>query len=68
MGRLRYFYKFPKSVEIQALEAHEHVNWVVPSWVALYELPFQDGMRFPIPKLVREVLDHFEIAPRKGAL
>ena len=32
-------------------------------WVALYELPFQDGMRFPIPKLVREVLDHFEVAP-----
>ena len=31
--------------------------------MALYELSFQDGMRLPIPKLVRVVLDHFEIAP-----
>ena len=39
------------------------MDWEVPGWVAFYELPFQDGLRLPIPKLVREVLDHFEIAP-----
>ena len=49
-------------MEIRALEAHERVNWVVLGWVALYEISFQDEMRLPIPKLVRDVLDHFEIA------
>ena len=35
-------------------------------WVALYELLFQDRMRFPIPHLVRDVLDHFEVAPSES--
>ena len=63
LGKLRYLYKFPKSEEIRAPKTHERVDWVMPGWVALYELPFQDGMRFPIPNLVRVVLEHFEIAP-----
>ena len=29
----------------------------------MYELPFKDGMRLPIPKLVRDILDHYEVAP-----
>ena len=29
IGRVRYFYKFPQSVEIRALEAYERVGWVV---------------------------------------
>ena len=63
LGKLRYLYKIPKFVEIRALEAHERVDWVVPDWVALYEIVFRDGMRLSIPKLVRDVLDHYEITP-----
>lgn len=29
----------------------------------MYELAFKDGMRLPILKLVRDVLDHYEVAP-----
>ena len=28
LGKLRYLYKVPGSVEIRAVEAHEQVNWV----------------------------------------
>ena len=31
--------------------------------MALYEFVFREGMRFPIPKSVRDVLNHYEIAP-----
>ena len=44
LGKLRYTYKIPKFVEIRTLEAHERVDWVVLGWVALYEIPFRDGM------------------------
>ena len=35
----------------------------MPSWVVVYELMLKEGMRFPIPQLVRDVCDHYEIAP-----
>ena len=63
LKKLKYLYMFPRSVEVCALEAHEIVGWVVPGWVALYEIAFKDGMRLSILKLVRDVLDHYEIAP-----
>ena len=28
----------------------------------MYEFMLKDGMRFPIPKLIRDVCDHYEIA------
>ena len=59
----RYLYKIPPCVEIRVSAAHERVDWVVPGWVAIYELMFKDGMRFPITKLIRDVCDHYEIAP-----
>ena len=34
LGKLRYFFKIPQSVEIRALEAHERIDWVIPGWVA----------------------------------
>ena len=49
-------------MEIRVPTAHERVNWVVPGWVAIYELKLKDGMRFPIPRLIRDVCDYFEIA------
>ncbi|KAL5580186.1 hypothetical protein UlMin_012628 [Ulmus minor] len=59
----RYLYGIPPSVEIRVPTAHERVDWVVPGWVAIYELMMKDGMRFPIPRLLRDVCDHYEIAP-----
>ena len=61
--KLRYLYKIPQSVEIRAPKAHERVDWVVPGYVAFDEIVFRHGIRLPISKLVRDVLDHYEIAP-----
>ena len=47
----RYLYGIPLSVEIRVLTAHEWVDWVVPGWVAIYELMLKEGMGFPIPRL-----------------
>ena len=59
----RYLYKTPPSVEIRVSFPHERVDCVVPGWVVIYELMLKDGMRFPIPKLIRDVCEHYEIAP-----
>ena len=48
----RYLYRKPSSVEIRVPTEHERVDWVVPGWVAVYELMLKDGMRFPIPRLI----------------
>ena len=36
---------------------------VVPSWVVIYELMLKDRMRFLIPRLIRDMYNHYEIAP-----
>ena len=59
----RYSYGIPSSMEIRVPTTHEKVDWVVPNWVAVYELMLKDGMMFPIPRLIRDVCDHYEIAP-----
>ena len=59
----RYLYGIPPSVGIRVPTANEGVDWVVPGWVAIYELMLKDEMRFPIPKLMKDVCDHYEIAP-----
>ncbi len=59
----RYMYRIPASVEVRVPSHHERVDWVVPGWTAVYELMLRDGMRFPIPRLIRDVCDHYEIAP-----
>ena len=53
LGKIRYLYKIPKSVEIRSSEPHERVDWVILGWVVLYEFTFNEGMRLLIPKLVR---------------
>ena len=59
----RYLYRIPPTVEICVPSSHERVDWVVPSWVAVYELMLKDWMRFPIPRLIRDVCDHYKIRP-----
>ena len=58
-------YRIPLSVELRVPTTHERVDWVVPSWVAVYELMLKDGMRFSISKLIRDVCDYYEIAPNQ---
>ena len=60
---LRYMYKVPSSVEIRASKAFERIDWVMPGWTTLYELMFKDGIRLLIPKLKRDVCEHYEITP-----
>ena len=50
----RYMYKIPSSVETWVPMTHERVDWVMPGEVAVYELMLKDGMRFPIPRLIRD--------------
>ena len=59
----RYLFKIPPSMEIRVPTAHKRVDWVVLGWVVIYELVLKDGMRFLIPKLIRDVCDHYEITP-----
>ena len=63
LSKLRYLYKIPQSMEVLAPEDDERINWVIPSWVALYEMMFRDSMSLPIPRLVRDVCAHYEIVP-----
>ena len=42
---------------------YERVDWDDPGWVSFYEFDFEVGFIFLVPKLVREVLSHYEIAP-----
>ena len=63
MLKLRYMYQIPAAVEIRAPHSHERVDWDVQGWWSFYEFSFEAGFRFPIPRLVREVLSHFQIAP-----
>ena len=58
---LRYLFKIPQSIEVRSPEVYERIDWVIPGWVALYELMFKDGMRLPILKLIRDVCDHYLI-------
>ena len=63
MLKLRYMYQIPAVVEIRAPHSHERVDWDVQGWWSFYEFSFEAGFRFPVPRLVREVLSHFQIAP-----
>ena len=59
----RYLHKILPCVEIRVPTAHERVDWVMLGWVAIYELMLKEGMRFPIPKLIRDICNHYEITP-----
>ena len=62
MLKLRYKYQISSSMEIRTPLPHEHVDWNVQGWWSFYEFAFEAGFRFPMPKLVREVVSHFKIA------
>ena len=62
MLKIRYMYQITSSVEIPAPLPHERVDWDVQGWWSFYEFAFEAGFKFPMPKLMREVVSHFEIA------
>ena len=62
MLKIRYMYQIPSSVEIHAPLPHECVDWDVQRWWSFYEFASEAGFRFPVPKLMTEVVSHFEIA------
>lgn len=59
----RYLYRISPNVEIRVPSSHERVDWIVPRWVAMDKLMLKDGMMFLIPRLVKDVCDHYEIVP-----
>ena len=63
MLKLRYMYQIPAAVEIRAPGSHERVDWDIQGWWSFYEFAFEAGFRFPVPRLMREVFSHFQIAP-----
>ena len=65
MLKIRYMYQIPSVVEIHAPLPHERIDWDVQGWWSFYEFAFEAGFKFPVPKLVREVVFYFEIAPNR---
>ena len=61
--KLRYMYRIPAAMEIHAPLPHECVDWDIQGWWSVYVFAFEFGFRFLVPKLLREVISHFEIAP-----
>ena len=61
MLKIRYIYQIPSAMEIHAPLPHEHVDWDVQGWWSFYEFTFEVGFRFPMPKLVREVVSSLRL-------
>ena len=64
MLKLRYMYQIPTDVEIHASHSHERVDSDAQGWWSFYEFAFEAGFKFPVPRLMRELLSHFQIAPQ----
>ena len=63
MREIKLKYRFPSSIEVRLASSSERIDYKVPGWIGFYERAFIDGFRFPIPKLVWEVLNHYQLAP-----
>ena len=63
MLKLRYMYQIPKAVEISAPLPPRARRLGHSRMGEFYEFVFEAGFKFPVPKLVREVVSHFKIAP-----
>ena len=63
LRELSHMYRFPESLELRVPSSNERIDYKVPGYVGFYVRSFFVGLRFPIPRLVWEVLNHFEIAP-----
>ena len=60
---LMYRYDFPSYVKVRLPMSHERIDWNVPGYFSMYELPFHNGLRFPLPRLCHSILRHWGIVP-----
>ncbi|KAL5827110.1 hypothetical protein ACOSQ4_018907 [Xanthoceras sorbifolium] len=60
--RIRFQYGIPESVELRLPMFFERLDWDIPSWTCFYELPFLQGLRFPVPLLSRQLQRFFNLA------
>lgn len=63
LPRLRQVYNIPSYASLHAPSGGERANWILPGWVCMYELPFKEGFRLPLPRLVREVCEYHLVSP-----
>ena len=55
-------YGFSSKVTVYAVKHHPY-HLSLSNWVCFFEAPFQLGLRFPLPRFVREVLHFFSFCP-----
>ncbi|KAL6566855.1 hypothetical protein OROMI_015259 [Orobanche minor] len=65
MRHIRRNYDIPDHIALHVPSKEVRADWDLPGMTCLYELPFKLGFRFPLPRLIREVCDFYEIAPRQ---
>ena len=60
--KFRRRYGIPDSIWLRLPLSGERVDWRIPGWVPIDEVPFKMGFHFPLPPLVVGVLPWYEIA------
>ncbi|KAL6580269.1 hypothetical protein OROMI_008293 [Orobanche minor] len=63
MRRIPWNYDIPDHIALHVPSKEVRADWDILGMTCLYELPFKLGFRFPLPRLIREVCDFYEIAP-----
>ena len=63
LSRFRDRFQFSERVRIRLPHEEERACHFSPEEVCFYEAAFQCGLRFPIHPFIRELLNHFNIAP-----
>ena len=61
--RVMYRYNFPGYVKVRVPMSYERIDWKVPDYFSMYELPFRTRLRFPFPRLCHSILRHWGVAP-----
>ncbi|KAL5760770.1 hypothetical protein ACOSQ2_019608 [Xanthoceras sorbifolium] len=60
--RIWFQYGIPEFVELMLPKPDEHVDLADDDWTCFCELPFRQGLRFPIPYLIRRLLALLDMA------
>ncbi|XP_062089693.1 uncharacterized protein LOC133796235 [Humulus lupulus] len=63
LPRLHQAYDIPSYASLHAPSGGERANWNLPGWVCMYDLPFKEGFRFPLPMLAKEVWEYHLVSP-----
>ncbi|XP_057812031.1 uncharacterized protein LOC131026250 isoform X2 [Salvia miltiorrhiza] len=60
---LRKSYSIPNHVALHAPGRQMRANFYAPGWVCLYQAPFEQGMRLPLPRLVIDFCHYHCLSP-----